>query len=460
MNLTAFFRVLLAHWFTIVGMTVLALIAAAVWTYMTPRSYTASADLLIDGKARDPISGQTMPTQLLSAYIATQADIIKSRKVASLVIQQQDLMNDPLIVREFHSLSDGPAPTEPWLLAYLINRVYVAPHRSSNVMAIAFKSQDPELAAKLANAFAEAYISTSLALRIEPAKQITHWYNDQLETLRAGLIEKQNALSAYQEDHNIIASTDRLDLETTRLTELSSMLVAIQGQRLESESRSDQLTNSTLGPRPAQLLDNPQVQKISADLAQAQARLNEQGTLVGSNHPQYRQAQREVEAIKGQLKETLKLVGGSMRSTVELTKAREEQLKAELAAQKEVVLQLNRTRNDLTLLRQEVDIAQAAYDAALSRSTQTRLESQIAQTDAAILNAAIVPSQPTEPKPAMNMLLALVVGILLGVTFSLCREWIDRRVRSIEELETRLGLPVLAYIPAEPKSWAKREIAP
>ena len=460
MNLTAFFRVLLAHWFTIVGMTVLALIAAAVWTYMTPRSYTASADLLIDGKARDPISGQAMPTQLLSAYIATQADIIKSRKVASLVIEQQDLINDPLILREFHSLSDGPAPTEQWLLSYLINRVHVSPNRSSNVMAIAFKSQDPELAAKLANAFADAYISTSLALRIEPAKQITHWYNTQLEMLRDGLIEKQNALSAYQEEHNIIASTDRLDLETTRLTELSSMLVAIQGQRLESESRSDQLTNSTLGPRPAQVLDNPQVQKISADLAQAQARLNEQGTLVGSNHPQYRQAQREVEALKGQLKETLKLVGGSMRSTVELTKAREEQLKAELAAQKDVVLQLNRTRNDLALLRQEVDIAQAAYDAALARSTQTRLESQIAQTDAAILNAAIVPSQPTDPKPAMNMLLALVVGVLLGITLSLGREWIDRRVRSIEELETRLGLPVLAYIPAEPKSWAKREIAP
>jgi polysaccharide biosynthesis transport protein len=121
------------------------------------------------------------------------------------------------------------------------------------------------------------------------------------------------------------------------------------------------------------------------------------------------------------------------------------------------VLQLNRNRNQLTLLRQEVDNAQAAYDAALARASQTKLESRIALTDVAILNTAAVPSKPTEPKPALNLVIATMLGLLLGTAVALCWEWIDRRVRSGEELEASLGIPVLAYIPLE-RNWPKREI--
>jgi succinoglycan biosynthesis transport protein ExoP len=148
------------------------------------------------------------------------------------------------------------------------------------------------------------------------------------------------------------------------------------------------------------------------------------------------------------LNRALELVNNKTRSSVELSKNREEQLKAELAAQKEHVMLLNRNLNQLRLLRQEVDSAQAAYDAALARSSQTRLESQIAQTDVAVLNTASVPRQPTSPKIPMTLVLASVLGVLLGTALALCLEWLDRRVRTIDDLVTGLGLPVLAYIPA------------
>jgi capsular polysaccharide biosynthesis protein len=77
------------------------------------------------------------------------------------------------------------------------------------------------------------------------------------------------------------------------------------------------------------------------------------------------------------------------------------------------------------------------------------LESQIAQTDVAVLNAASIPRRPTFPRIPMTLVLASVMGILLGIALALCREWLDRRVRSVDDLVTGLGLPVLAYIPAE-----------
>ena len=457
MNLAALLRILSARWITIAGLTLIAVVVAGVVTLQTPKSYTAATELIIDGKGQDPISGESLPARMLSGYIATQADIIRSRNVANKVIDQLNLIEEPALQPEFRAASTEPLPSRGWLLYYLKTGLAVTPQRDSSVLSISFKARNPELAARIADAFAQAYIQTNLELRIEPAKQITQWYDLQLASLRENLVDRQNTLAAYQEEHNIIASSDRLDLESEKLAELSSMLLVVQGQRLDEQSRSKQLDGSKPGALPEHVLTNPQVQKISDELSQAQARMAEIGSQVGSNHPQYRQAQREVDALQAQLQRTLKLVGGSLRSSVELSQSREEQLKAEVAAQKEHVLQLNRNRNQLTLLRQEVDNAQAAYDAALARASQTKLESRIALTDVAILNTAAVPSKPTEPKPALNLLIATVFGLLLGTAVALCWEWIDRRVRSGEELEASLGIPVLAYIPLE-RNWSKREI--
>ena len=373
MNLAALLRILSARWITIAGLTLIAVVVAGVVTLQTPKSYTAATELIIDGKGQDPISGESLPARMLSGYIATQADIIRSRNVANKVIDQLNLIEEPALQPEFRAASTEPLPSRGWLLYYLKTGLAVTPQRDSSVLSISFKARNPELAARIADAFAQAYIQTNLELRIEPAKQITQWYDLQLASLRENLVDRQNTLAAYQEEHNIIASSDRLDLESEKLAELSSMLLVVQGQRLDEQSRSKQLDGSKPGALP------------------------------------------------------------------------------------EHVLQLNRNRNQLTLLRQEVDNAQAAYDAALARASQTKLESRIALTDVAILNTAAIPSKPTEPKPALNLLIAMVFGLLLGTAVALCWEWIDRRVRSGEELEASLGIPVLAYIPLE-RNWSKREI--
>ena len=450
MNLYSLACILLARKWTIAIATLTAILAAVMIVIITPKSYTAATDLLVDSRGLDPVSGELQPTRMNSAYIATQADIIRSRNVAAKVIKELDLHQSPAMITAAE-LSGDQAIDQRRILHFLSTGLTVVPKRDSSVLSIAFQAQDPQLAAQLADAFAQAYIHTNLELRIEPAKQTTLWYNEQLTSLRAELIDKQNALSSYQEEHNIITSTDRLDLESSKLAELSSMLIAVQSERLNSQSRSDQITNTKRGQLETRALDNPQVQKLATDLAQAQARLNELATQVGENHPQYRQAAGEVDVLKRQMNRMLELISGSLQSSVELSQAREEQLKAELAAQKDLVLQLSRHRNELTLLKQEVDNAQAAYDAALARTAQTRLESQIAATDVAILNYALVPSRPTSPKPALTLVLATLLGLMTGIAIALVREWLDPRIRSIADLEQGMGLPVLAVMPGNHK---------
>lgn len=432
-------RILLARRWTLIGIPLVALVLAGLFVLISPRSYMASTDLIVDGKGSDPVSGEAVPVRTMAGYLGTQAEIIRSRNVALKVVDELKLADNIDLVREqkLAAITD-PDRRRQRLASYLIAGLDVTPKRDSSILSIAFNSSDPARSAQIANSFAQAYIQTNLELRIEPAKQITRWYDQQLADLRASLVDRQNALSTYQEKHNIVVTSDRLDLESAKLAELSSMLIAAQGERV---------TNTT---RDQAALESPQVQRISNELVQAQAKLDDLATKVGENHPQYRQTLGEVDSLKRQLGQAMNMISGSLRSSVEQAKVREAQLEAELVAQKERVLQLSRNRNELGLLQQEVQTAQAAYDAALARATQTKLESQIALTDIAVLNPATVPSRPTSPRTAMILVLALMAGALLAISICLGWEWLDRRVRDRRDLEVDLGLPVLATIPAAP----------
>jgi len=457
MTLDNLILVFIARWRTIAISTAVALVLAAIVTMLLPKIYTATTDLIIDNKDQDPISGQLQPMRSLVSYIGTQAVIIQSPNVARKVIEELKLTSNAVLAEQLH-FKDDLKSRQNALMGFLDRGLSVTPAQNSSVFSISFSARDPEIAAQIANTFAQTYMKTNLELRIEPAKQINQWYDEQLASLRETLIEKQNALATYQEKHDIIASNDRLDLESSKLAELSSMLIAAQGERLNNTSRNDHILSGIRGGIPAQAMENPQVQRLSGELAQTQVRLNDTATRVGENHPQYRQALSEVESIKAQLQQAVRSVSGSLKSSLELSLSREEQLTAELAIQKERVLQLSRTRNELNLLKQEVDNAQLTYDQALGRSTKTKLESRIAQTDIALLNAADVPRRPSSPKTPMNLMLALITGLLFGSALALIQEWMDRRVRSSVDLEQGLGIPVLAYLPTTLSSKPTRSL--
>lgn len=446
-TLNSLFAILIARRWIIIGTALLAVVVAVAVLQFKPKFFQATADLIVDSRGWDPISGQMQPTRMNASYLTSQADIVRSRNVANRVVDNLNLLESPDI-REFVNFSGDAAVDRRRVLGFLAQGLEVTPRRDSNMLTISFRSRNPELAAKLANGFSQAYIHTNLQLRTDPARQTTEWYNEQVAQLRVELIAKQDALSTFQEEHGILASSDRLDLESAKLAELSSLLIAAQSERFASNSRSEQIANTKRGQLETRALDNPQVQKIAADLAQAQARLSELANQVGENHPQYRQARSEVDALRRQMNRMQDLISGNLQSSVELSKALETQLTAELAAQKELVLQLSRHRNELNLLRQEVENAQAAYDAALARTAQTRLESQISATDIAVLNPAVTPSRPAIPGLTTALFLATIAGLLFGTGIALCMEWFDQRIRHHHDLERGLGLTILATIPA------------
>lgn len=447
MNFSQFLLILKARWlvaFLALGVTVATTLAVSL---MLPKNYTGTVSLVVDSKAKDPVSGILFPSQLLPGYLATQVDIIKSQNVALKVVDGLKLADNAQIRQDYQEAAQGEGDIRHWLAELLLKKLDVQPSRESSVITISFEGTDPKFAAIIANAFAQSYVHTNLELKVEPARQSTAWYDAQVKQLRDKLEEAQTKLSDYQREKGLVASEERIDVETARLAELSSQLVAAQSQSFDTASRQSQSQNSL-----AEVEQNPLIQSLKREVAGAEMKLSELAQKVGKNHPQFLRAQAELDTMRGKLEAEMKTAKKSVGTTATVAKGREADLRGALAAQKARILSLKQQRDEASVLIRDVENAQRIYDTALQRFGQTRLEAESTQTDIAVLNPAVPPVEPSSPNVMLNMILAVFMGGLLGVGLAFLMEMIDRRVRSADDLSAALGIPVLGEIAKGSKS--------
>jgi chain length determinant protein EpsF len=446
MTLSQVLLALKAHLRIILMMTAVTTLAAVVVTAFLPRSYIATAAVVADVKYADPIAGAILPALTQPGYMATQLDIIQSNRVAERVVKMLKLDEGEDVKKAWMEATGGIGTLDSWMAGNLRGMLDAKPAKDSSVIALSVKSGNPKFATQVANAFAQAYIDVSLDLRVEPARRYTAYFEEQAGIARDRLEKAQTALSNFQRENSLIVTNDeRYDVETTKLTDLSAQLSVIQGQRVESQSRVNQAQANSGSMQ--EVLTNPLVQSLKSDLAQKESRLQEMSGNLGANNPKYLQAQAEADSVRRKLAaETAQITSGISTSSRVLAQ-RESEVAAEFAAQKARVLKLKQDRDAAAVLQRDVDAAQHAFDAVLTRVTQSNLESSSNQTNLSILNPAIEPSKPSSPRVAVNIVVAVIIGLILGIGMALLLEQLDRRVRSADDLAAVLGLSVLGVLP-------------
>ena len=445
MSFSQLLSILIARRWIAIWVFLLTVMVATIVSFLLPKSYKATATLILNSKGADPVTGFMLPAALMPGYMATQVDIIQSRNVALKVVSILGIANNPTAKLQFANATKGEGEINNWYADQFLQGLQVNPSRASSVIEVGYQGADPKFAAALANAFAEAYVLTNLQMKTEPAKQAAIWFDQQIKGLRQNVEQSQTKLSAYQNDHDIAFSDERLDLESTRLNDLSSQLVMAQSQTFDSTSRQSQLRKSSASESP-DILASGLIQGLKSQLSQAEAKLNEVSQRLGINHPQYQSAVADVDNLRKLIVDETAKTSSSIGQVARVSQQKEAEIKASLAAQKERVLQLKSQHDEMAVLVREVESAQRIYDNALLRFGQTNMESQSSQTDVSILNPAIAPLSHSSPKIMLNIILSVLLGGFLAIGFSVAAEMLDRRVRSAEDLTKLLGLPVLGEL--------------
>lgn len=445
MSLTPIFIVLRARWLSalLVLLAVVGLVLGV--TLALPKRYTAVAAVVLDVKSPDPIAGMVLPGMTVSGYMATQVDVLRSERVALRALQSLHLVDDAERRAEWQARTQGRGDFRAWLADSVLTDLDVRPARDSNVISVAYTAADPALAAAVANAFVKAYTDTTLDLRVEPAKLYNSFFDDRAKELREALEQAQVRLSAYQRQKGILVNDERLDVENSRLSELSTQLVALQAVAEQSANRQRQAGSN---PRQMQeVLSSPLLSGLVGELSRQEGKLNELKERLGDRHPEVMQMRAGIDALGARIESETRRVTGSLTVDNSVNQGRLSQLAGALEQQRAKLLLLKGQRDEAGVLMRDVENAQKAYDAVVTRVSQTSTESQNTQTNVSVLKQASVPAFASSPRLGLNLAAGLALGVLLALGATIVRELRDQRLRSEDDVTLLLRQPLLGVLP-------------
>ena len=298
-----------------------------------------------------------------------------------------------------------------------------------------------------------------LDLRVDPAKQYASFFESRAKQLKDQLETAQAKLSAYQRQKGIIATDERLDVETARMNELSAQIVMMQALSAESGSRQTAARGASADQMQDVLL-NPLIASLKTSLSQQEAKLQELNSRLGDNHPQVIEAKANINALRSRVQsETAKVTSG-VSVTATINRQREAEIRGAYEAQRQRVLRMKEQRDEASTILREVENAQKAYDAVMVRFNQTALERESSQTNVSLLSAATEPAHPSSPNMLLNGIIGIILGTIAAIASVLMAEGRNRTVRSGADLVQAFGLPIVGVLPRPHQPWSGRSEQP
>ena len=416
MSLVQFFRILYARRIILIVALVSALFAGVVMIKVLPKRYTAHARIMLDVIKPDPVTGQVLGTQFLRSYTKTQIELIKDYQTAGKVVDRLGWANNPEIVQSYYASGDAtPDGLRRWLAGQVISGTDAGLIEASNILEITFTGPNPDLAKRIVTVIREVYMEDRLANQQQSAGRTADWFREQAAQAEALVKAAEAERAKFASDNGIVLQADNTDLESSRLSALSSQSATASAQTLTIAPMGG------LGVSPSQA----QLETVTQQLAQA-------GQSLGPNHP-----------VAAQERAAVVRPSGGADPAAKANAAYEAQ-KRKVVAQSAAVDMLNRMTRDIELKREQL--------AKLSdRANESRLSANVGDTGMSVLGDATGSGSPVFPKVPLVLGGSFGFGAALGIVLALLIEMLGRRIRSQEDLERAAAAPVFAEIGARPK---------
>lgn len=460
---------LLRNRYVIAGSIVVCLLAAlAVTVLMRPR-YTAAASIQIDDQAAKVLrseDGEQVPSaQDADRFLQTKIDVLQSRSMAERVANRLRLDRDGAFIAQMTGKPPADAANTPVarrerVVALLRDNLKVDLPRTSRVASIKFTSPSPQLAAKVADAFAEEFIVANLQRRFDATSYARNFLQGRLDDVRQRLENSERQVNVYARGAGLIDASNAApssganaagapprSLTLARLVQLNGALATAQTARLEAEQRWNQARRSPLLSLP-EVLANGSIQDLRQQRAQLAASLEEEKQRHRDAYPSMLQQTAKLAELDDQIARMAQDVRRSIADAYQTALRQETEIRGDVGALEGEA----RTEQDrsvrFNILRREVDTNRELYDGLLQRFKELSAEAGVTTNNISIVDHAEVPRIPTSPRLTLNLALGLLFGLVSAAAIVIARETFDDRVRLPEDVPVKLGLPLLASVPA------------
>ena len=412
---------------------------------LLPRTYEATATLMIKYEVYDPLGGKEFPTGLLGSYIATQIELMRSSSVLMPVIERLHLDQRRTYMAGYKGAPEG---LHEWVESLLVKHLQVDQgHYGSQLVYITYSASSAKEAAEVANAVADVYSEQEFSRQNGPAGDREQRYAAQLDELKGKVSKAQEQVTEFRQRTGLLDSDAKIDVDMEKLSTLQQRLIDAQDARRVAEAR---LTED--GAVSAQVLSSGLVQSLKGELATEQAQMAQLSATLGPRHPQLLALQQQLAATRASLAAEMHTYSHGAVSEVTSARELEQKLQAAVDEQHTKVLETRSLHDQLAKYAVELDSAQSVYKRALDGYDQIMFSSSNHYSNVTSVSRAEPPPKAAKPKTIKTLLLAAIVGLGAGLGGPLSHELMfTRKVRCREDLERDNGMPVLAEFRPRPR---------
>lgn len=456
-------------WIILVSL-VIALLGSILYTLLATPRYTATAQIEVKREGAKILSNVTNVEPETTAgdqeFYQTQYTILRSRSMADRVAKDLRLADNPAFftaagaddIASGFTGASGAAATPRGMRAdaaaqLLLKSVTIEPIRTSRLVNISYTSTDPDQARQIANAWAQSFIQYNLERRFDATSYARRFLEGRLEQLRGRLEQSERLLVGYASQQALINipvagggaggnGTQERSLTVDSLAALNVALSEATADRVKAESRL-QGSSAVL---PEQL-NNATIAGLRTQRAQANAAY---AKLMTQFSPQYPPAAAQAAEIK-RLDESIAREEQRVRSSVQNafgdSQDRERRLRGEVNRLRTQFLDQRRRSIQYNIFQRDVDTNRELYNGLLQRYKEIGVAGGVGENNISVVDSADRPTAPSAPRPLLNIVLALMLGTVIGVAAAFAREQMDETIVDPLDVERRIGLPLLGAVP-------------
>lgn len=448
-----------------------ALAIALVATMLQTKRYTASSTIQINdssgrvlGSKEDSADDEQTASYDIDRFLKTQTDIIMSRGLALRVAQKLNLIGSPQLYEAqgtpLPATGTAPEALREQAVNLMKNNLAVKLPRDLRIVTISYVSNDRELSARIANAYASEFIQSNIDRKFDSSSYARNYLEGQLKDAKDRLETSERAVNAYARDAGIIRTGDGgvesdggkssvnrgASVTSSSLSQINEAANAATARRIEAEGRWRAISSGPLLSSPV-VLQNATVVALLGDKARVEADLSQDRARHLQDYPSIKAREAQLAAIDQQLASVAGSVRNSVRSeyqaaldTERALQGQVNRLKGETMSEQDRAVQYN-------LLAREADTNRQLYEGLLERYKTLNAVAGVSLSNVSVIDNAEVPKVPSSPNLFKNLLVGLIIGIGLAALVVFFKDQFDDAIRVPEDIEAKLALPLLGVVP-------------
>jgi succinoglycan biosynthesis transport protein ExoP len=418
----------------------------------TPKEYRSAANIEITQDTADQFrmdtGGGYDSGYIDVAKLDTEIAILKSSTLAMATIQSLHLDKNPdfLPLGSNHAFDLSKIGDRHALIGMFEGGLAAERYGHTNILILSFTARNPELAAVICNTLIDNYVEHNFSQNYAATQQVSDWLQKQLGDLKSRLEASQNHMLTVQKDIGLVGIDQTQSIVLSRLVDISHDVSQAETQRLIAQAKLITLQTAPPDVLPSLSGDSVLV-GLKSRMTTLQAEYANLNARYGAKNPRLLENRAELAEVMQSMKVEQGTVIARAQEEVNAATHNQEALRGRLEQEKSSAYMGNSKAVEYTLARREYEANRSLYDGLQQRLQEAGIIAGLHSTNIRKIDPADAPDFPSSPRKSVNLTLGLLCGLGLGLLLAFTIEALDTNIKTIFDIEERLGLPMLGVVP-------------